>query len=140
MARPWLAACLLTLPIGVSGCKQPSPSDTESNKQQIPAATQSTTATASTVKSPNTWLGRWNGPEDTYLQLSKTGDQFTVMIKDLDGITTYPAEPDGDRIRFVRSGKVEFITAGDGQAAGMKWLLDKKHCLLIRKGEGWCRD
>jgi hypothetical protein len=72
--------------------------------------------------------------------LAKAGDHYTVEIRDLDGSRIFDGFPDGDRIRFMRDGKTEFLTAGDGEAAGMKWLPDKKHCLLTHKGEGWCRD
>jgi len=131
-----LMACTLVLQVGILGCRDRSHSHPAPNK---PAA-QPSTATASTASTVDAWLGRWDGPEDTYLQLSRKGAQYVVTIKDLDGVTTYPGEVDGNRLRFLRNGKVELITAGDGEAAGMKWLLSKKHCLLTRKGEGWCRD
>lgn len=86
------------------------------------------------------WMGRWDGPEGTYLQLSKADDHYSVEIRDLDGSRTFDGFSAGDRIRFVRNGKTEYLTAGNGEAAGMKWLLDKKDCLLTRQGEGWCRD
>jgi hypothetical protein len=86
------------------------------------------------------WLGRWDGPEGTFLQLSKSGDHYAVEIQDLDGPKTFEGFADGDRIRFTRDGKTEFISAGDGQATGMKWLAEKKNCLLTRQGEGWCRN
>jgi hypothetical protein len=82
----------------------------------------------------------WPGPEGTHLLLSKNGDGYSVEIQDLDGPAHYEGVADGDRIRFVRNGKEEFIYAGDGKASGMKWFLDKKNCLMTRKGEGWCRD
>jgi hypothetical protein len=43
-------------------------------------------------------------------------------------------------IRFPRNGKTESIHAGNGEDTGMKWLLDKKNCLIIKYGEGFCRD
>jgi hypothetical protein len=36
--------------------------------------------------------------------------------------------------------KTESIHAGNGEDTGMKWLLDKKNCLIIKYGEGFCRD
>ena len=72
--------------------------------------------------------------------LSKVGARTAVEFRNLDGSRFFEETPDGDRIRFVRDGKTEFLMAGNGEAAGMKWLLDKKHCLLTHKGEGWCRD
>lgn len=86
------------------------------------------------------WLGRWSGPEGTYLQLAKDGDKYVVEVQDLDGLKSFAGFPDGNRIRFVRDGKTEFLFEGNGRATGMKWLADKKDCLLTKAGEGWCRD
>jgi hypothetical protein len=117
-----MSLVLLVLSLAVAGCRsQPS-------------------AAPATPFAADKWLGRWNGPEGTYLMLSKSGDHYTVEVRDLDGPRTFAGFPAGDRIRFVRDGRTEFLSAGDGEAAGMKWLLDKKDCLLTRKGEGWCRD
>jgi hypothetical protein len=117
-----MSLVLLVLPLAVAGCRgQPS-------------------AAPATSSAADKWLGRWDGPEDTYLILSKSGDHYRVEVRDLDGSRTFVGFPNGDRIRFVRDGKTEFLAAGDGEAAGMKWLLNKKDCLLTHKGEGWCRD
>ena len=100
--------------------------------------TRLTTGVSSTKT--DQWLGRWDGVEGTYLQLAKKGDKYVVEISGLDGPKKFEGFGDGNRIRFTRDGKTEFISAGDGQATGMKWLADKKNCLLTRQGEGWCRD
>ncbi len=86
------------------------------------------------------WLGKWNGPEGTYLVLSKSGDKYDVKIRSLDGLETFEGSSAGDRILFMRAGKPESIHAGSGNETGMKWLLDKKNCLIVQTGEGFCRD
>jgi uncharacterized lipoprotein YbaY len=86
------------------------------------------------------WLGQWNGPEGTFLILSRNGDKYAVKIQSLDGPATYEGVPAGNQINFTRDGKTESIVAGSGQKTGMKWLLDKKNCLIIKTGEGFCRD
>ena len=86
------------------------------------------------------WMGRWNGPEGTYLELSKSGARYEIRIKDLDKVQTYDGTAAADSISFERSGKTETIHSGNGEQTGMKWLLDKKDCLVIRRGEGYCRD
>ena len=86
------------------------------------------------------WLGKWVGPEGTYLLLSKNDDKYVVEIHSLDGAATYDGASAGDHIEFQRNGKTESIHAGKGEETGMKWLLDKKNCLIIRTGEGFCRD
>lgn len=103
-----------------------------------PSASSATTPTA--VNNPtDKWLGQWNGPEGTYLLLSKKGDHYVVKVQSLDGPETYEGIAAGDRIQFTRNGKAESIHAGGGEETGMKWLLDEKNCLIIKAGEGFCR-
>jgi hypothetical protein len=66
-----------------------------------------------------------------------------VTIRNLDGPRTYQASPgdgDGQEIRFERNNSKETIRASTGTQTGMKWLSEKKDCLTIRYGEGYCRD
>jgi hypothetical protein len=110
---------------------------------QSPAATSTSASVSTTPTSGNVtdlWLGKWVGPEGTFLVLSKSGEKYSVMIQSLDGPATYEGVPKGDRIEFQRNGRSESIHAGNGQETGMKWLLDKKNCLIIKTGEGFCRD
>jgi copper homeostasis protein (lipoprotein) len=86
------------------------------------------------------WMGKWIGPEGTYLILSKSKSGYLVKIRSLDGMQTFKGRLAGERIRFTRAGKAEHIRAGTGMDTGMKWLLDKKDCLVIKTGEGFCRD
>ncbi len=90
--------------------------------------------------STDKWLGRWAGVEGTYLDLSKTGDKYVVKIADLDGPKTYAGVAAGERIEFMRNGKMESIRAATGKETGMKWLLREKNCLVVTVGsEGYCR-
>jgi membrane-bound lytic murein transglycosylase MltF len=98
------------------------------------------TADATAGNSTDKWLGQWNGPEGTFLVLSKSADKYKVKIQSLDGPATYEGVRAGGRINFTRNGKTESIRAGRGQDTGMKWLMDKKNCLVIKAGEGFCRD
>jgi hypothetical protein len=86
------------------------------------------------------WLGKWIGPEGTYLLLSGNGDKYAVKIQSLDGPATYQGVAHGDGIQFERQGTTESIHAGSGEQTGMKWLLEKKNCLIVKTGEGFCRD
>jgi hypothetical protein len=99
-----------------------------------------TAAPAAAKHVTDQWVGKWIGPEGTYLVLSKKGDKYVVEIHSLDGPATYEGISAGDGIEFQRNGKAESIHAGNGRETGMKWLLDKKNCLIIRTGEGFCRD
>jgi hypothetical protein len=86
------------------------------------------------------WLGKWIGPEGTYLLLSRNGDKYVVKIQSLDGPASYQGVAHGDGIQFERQGTTESIHAGSGEQTGMKWLLEKKNCLIVKTGEGFCRD
>jgi hypothetical protein len=127
--NPRSAIGSLVLLAGILGCRNQAagPSPSASGQGAIAASTDQ-------------WLGRWNGPEGTYLQISKNSGAYVLEIRDLDGSKTFAGSRDGSRIGFTRDGKQEFLTAGDGPATEMKWLSDKKNCLLTRPGEGWCRD
>jgi hypothetical protein len=63
--------------------------------------------------------------------LSKNADKYAVEIHSLDEPATYEGTSAADRIEFRRSGKTKSIRAGSGHDMGMKWLLDKKNCLLL---------
>jgi hypothetical protein len=105
-----------------------------------PPTSPTTAPAASANNATDKWLGQWNGPEGTYLLLSKSDDQYVVKIQSLDGPATYEGVAAGDRIEFKRDGKIESIRAGSGKETGMKWLLEKKDCLIIKQGEGFCRE
>jgi len=128
----WTIALLMTLVI--AGCKDRTQPAAESPSTPTPKAAP----IADTVT--DKWLGKWIGPEGTYLVLSKNAEKYAVEINSLDGPATYDGMSAGDRIEFQRNGKTEYIHAGNGRDTGMKWLLDKSHCLIIKTGEGFCRD
>jgi hypothetical protein len=88
---------------------------------------------------PDGWLGRWTGPEGTYLELAKSGDRYEIKIQSLDGPATYEGVAVSGHIEFQRDGRTETIRAGNGKDTGMKWLLEKNDCLVIKAGEGFCR-
>lgn len=104
------------------------------------AAPAATAPSAPAVPAFDAWLGRWNGPEGTFVDVQRAGADFTLTIQTLDGPTRYPAQAAGDHLQFERDGQRESLRASDGQATGMKWLLDKHDCLTVKRGEGYCRD
>lgn len=85
------------------------------------------------------WLGKWQGVEGTFLELARDGDEYKVIVEDLDGPRTFPATVAQEGIAFIRDGVTETIRAGTGADTGMKWLTDYKDCLVIKTGEGFCR-
>lgn len=86
-------------------------------------------------------LGTWPGVEGTSLQIGRDGEEYKIIVTDLDGPREFPAKAEDEGIAFERDGKKEIIRMGDGIDTGMKYLADKMDCLYITPGsEGYCRD
>lgn len=113
-------------------------------QERLPEAAPAAGAPAAPAPAPapatDAWLGQWNGPEGTYLQLAGSGGQYEVTIRNLDGPRTFQGKAAGERIEFERDGVKESLRATNGAETGMKWLSEKKNCLTVRVGEGYCRD
>jgi hypothetical protein len=133
--RVWIIAVLMA--VLLPGCKDRNPPAGGASNTSGNPPPQSQTSTSGVA---DKWLGKWIGPEGTYLVLSKNANKYVVMINSLDGPATYEGSATGDRIEFQRNGKIETIRAGNGHDTGMKWLQDKTNCLIIQTGEGFCRD
>lgn len=122
---PLLAAMAL------AGCSEKSPT---------PAATPVAAPAPAPVQAASPLLGQWDGPEGTSVRIDGAGGKYAVTIRNLDGPRTFQGRGEGDTILFERDGKALTIRRGDGAATGMKWLADKKNCLIVDAGEGYCRD
>jgi hypothetical protein len=123
-----LAAITCAATVILAGCQVPAP------PQAAP-----TPAPRSAVKA-DLWLGRWEGAEGAYLQITKAGEKYAIEIRFHDKTNVYDGTPFSDGIAFTRNGQTETIHAGTGEQTGMKWLAGKRNCLVIRYGEGYCRD
>jgi hypothetical protein len=86
------------------------------------------------------WLGKWNGPEGTFLQIAGGKGKYEITVRNLDGPREFRGRAVGSTIEFERDGVKEIIRATNGAETGMKWLADKSNCLTVRFGEGYCRD
>lgn len=88
------------------------------------------------------WIGKWVGVEGLALDIAPGPDagQYALRVTLLDGSDNYVGTADGDAIRFTRDGKAETIRKVGGDETGLKYLAGKKNCLMIQKGEGFCRD
>ena len=139
MRKTELLASVVTMLVLMAGCQDRNPStappSTETSAPQAP-----TSMPAAANRPTDAWLGKWIGPEGTFLTLSRNNEKYVVKIQSLDGPATYQGDAAGESIQFVRQGRTESIHAGSGRETGMKWLLDKKNCLIIQTGEGFCRD
>ena len=106
---------------------------------QVMAA--SAAKSAAKPRDPRTeWLGKWIGPEGTFLQLSPQREGYRIVIQSLDARrSVMDTAIRQDRIQFRRDGKTRQIRAGNGRDTGMKWLSEKQNCLIVEVGEGYCR-
>lgn len=100
-------------------------------------------ANSSVGKLPtDAWMGKWLGAEGLVLNIQPAGEpgHYMLSVTLLDGTNSYEGTADGDMIRFVRNGRPESIRAATGDETGLKWLAGKQNCLMIREGEGFCRE
>ncbi len=92
------------------------------------------------------WVGKWTGVEGLNLTIAKDdsigrGHYLLTMQYglDADDSGTFKGEAAEDGIAFNRPDGPQLLRAGDGAATGLKWLADKKDCLIVTTGEGYCR-
>ncbi|AZE75071.1 hypothetical protein C4K00_4880 [Pseudomonas synxantha] len=92
------------------------------------------------------WVGKWIGVEGLNLTIAKDdsvgrGHYILTMQYGLDAADsgTFKGEAAEDGIAFTRPDGPQLLRAGDGAATGLKWLADKKDCLIVATGEGYCR-
>ena len=117
----------------VSSC---SPNDVASTVEHGQKAAPPSVTRANT----DSWVGRWNGPEGTYLRISGVNGSYEITITDLDRAYEFRGVTVGDHVEFQRNGTSESIKPSNGDETGMKWLAGKTDCLKIKAGEGFCRD
>ena len=93
------------------------------------------------------WVGRWIGVEGLFLEISKDESagpgHYRLKMQyglDADQSGTFEGQATAEGIRFNREDGPQLLRAGDGEATGMKWLLEKEDCLVVKTGEGYCRD
>jgi len=109
-----------------------------------PASVQATLVPA--TPPTDQWVGKWVGVEGLNLTIAKDdsigrGHYLLTMQYglDADDSGTFKGEAAEDGIAFTRPDGPQLLRAGDGEATGLKWLADKKDCLIVATGEGYCR-
>lgn len=143
-ASPILLVSILLL----TACedKQAPPSSSAASVSETVASSAAASSVSTAIPATTTsaasdaWIGKWNGPEGTYLEITGANGSYIITIADLDSVKQYTGSSNGSQITFVRDGATEIIQASNGADTGMKWLAKKSNCLRTRLGEGWCRD
>ncbi len=93
------------------------------------------------------WLGEWRGVEGLHMSVDKDavkgpGHYILVMRFGLDDKDSgiFNGLATGDTITFTRDGSEQVLRHTNGRAIGLKWLEEKTDCLIVKEGEGYCRD
>ncbi|WP_457417674.1 hypothetical protein [Roseateles sp. P5_E7] len=126
---------LLTIATALSACSRTEPPPAAPPVQAAPAM-----AAASTSEDAGPWVGRWQGPEGTFLDIAGGPGTYRVTVQNLDGPRSFDAKAGSATLTFVRDGVIETVRPGNGVDTGMKWLADKRDCLIVKAGEGYCRS
>ena len=74
------------------------------------------------------------------IQKAGAPGKFTLLMDEGQGQTRYEGTADGPVIRFTRNGKDATLRAVSGEETGLKWLADRKDCLMVEPAVGFCRD
>jgi hypothetical protein len=94
------------------------------------------------------WVGRWAGVESLYLEVArdeaKGVGHYRLSMRygtDAGDSGVFDGQAFGDLIRFSRPvDGMQTLRASDGEATGLKYLAGKQSCLMVKPGEGYCRD
>ena len=139
----FLAACdpaSKSAPVNTTPVNQPPV--VQSSPTASPAANPNASPGADTKPTAKVeaMVGKWNGPEGTYLNITRKGAGYEVEIKDLDAAKKYDGAAKGDAIEFTRNGKTESVKPATGVETGMKGFEKETNCLVVTKGsEGFCK-
>lgn len=149
-----LAACDSTPPAShadvapdamTSGDVAPAPAESASNDQaatQSPPINETSPPPADAAHRYASWAGKWTGVEGMYLVIKPTAEErySLVMQYDLDNKATVEGRDSEHGIQFTRNGEKLSLTRAAGKEIGLKYLDGKSQCLMVKPGEGYCRD
>lgn len=130
-----LLVCMMFILL-FSGCED---RQTPISSQTATSDTEST-STKDASLTTDSLLGKWLGPEGTFLELAGGDGKYTVTIQNLDGSRTFQGHAIRNQIEFERDGVKESLHASNGAETGMKWLSEKTNCITVLVGEGYCKD
>lgn len=139
------AAALVVL----SGCEKaeaPAPAPTETtevvDETVPPEAAEGETDPATTPHRFASWAGKWTGVEGMFVTITpgEPGQYKLEMQSDLDTKGTYDGTDSEHGIKFKRGAEELSLRRGSGDETGLKYLAGKKECLIVKDGEGYCKD
>jgi hypothetical protein len=146
------ASTALVLLAGCEKAEAPAPTDTTTTETGVPVETAPAADTAAPADAeadpaiaPHrfaSWAGKWTGVEGMYVTITPAGPgQYKLEMQSaLDTKGTYDGQDSEHGIKFKRGGEELSLRRGNGDETGLKWLAGKKECLIVKDGEGYCRD
>jgi hypothetical protein len=139
-------AAALILLAGCEKAEAPAPAETTTTEvpDETPAPAETVEA-ADPATAPHrfaSWAGKWTGVEGMYATITTAapGQYKLEMQSDLDTKGTYDGSDSEHGIKFKRGDEELSLRRGSGDETGLKYLAGKKECLIVKEGEGYCRD
>ena len=117
----------------------------KANKAPAAEPTESVTAPENAIVETMdvaAWAGKWTGPEGLYVNITP-GDNGKIMLEmqsDLDTKGSYEGTTTAEGIAFKRGEETLTLRQATGDETGLKYLAGKIDCLMVKSGEGYCRD
>lgn len=125
----------------LGACKQAEPTPAAETTAPVETAAAPTETVAASVDVA-AWAGKWTGPEGLYATITPGTDGKVAleMQSDLDTKGNYEGTAVADGISFKRGEETLLLKKATGDETGLKYLAGKKDCLMVKSGEGYCRD
>lgn len=143
------SAAALILLAGCEKAEAPAPAPTDATTTEVPVETVPSEGAEATdpATAPHrfaSWAGKWIGVEGMYATITtaEPGKYKLEMQAGTDDSTkgTYNGEDSEHGIKFKRGSEELSLRRGSGDETGLKYLAGKKDCLIVKDGEGYCRD
>ena len=135
--RPILVATAISCLL-ISACKKVEEVPVADATEAVTVPEQTVTAIIDVAD----WAGKWTGPEGLYVIITPgTEGKITLeMQSDLDTKGSYEGTATAGGISFKRGDEMLTLKQATGDETGLKYLAGKKNCLMVKSGEGFCRD
>lgn len=141
MRKQLLAAAAISM-LMLGACKKTDEAKSEDPMAADTVVVPDESVPEDTATETAAWAGKWIGVEGMYVTITAgEGDKVSLdMQSGLDTKGTYEGTVGADGISFVRGGETLMLKKATGDETGMKWLAGKKDCLIVKTGEGYCKD
>ena len=138
------ASTALVLLAGCEKAEAPAPADRTTTDVPVETMPDEGAATdpATAPHRFASWAGKWTGPEGLFVTITpgEPGRDKLEMQSDIDTKGSYDGQDSEHGIQFRRGGESLSLHRGSGDDTGLKYLVGKQECLIVKTGEGYCRD